>query len=95
VTFVAAGGAGTGAGFGATGAGAALGATGAGGEATTATGAGATMAPSQPTAAVAGVQLASRQQRPVEFFQASPEALRQLSTDWAPATVASAAAFPP
>jgi hypothetical protein len=50
------------------------------------------MAPSQPTAAVAGVQLASRQQSScVPFFQTSPEALRQLSTDWAPAAVARAA----
>jgi hypothetical protein len=50
------------------------------------------MAPSQPGAAVAGVQLASRQHSSlVPFFQASPEALRQLSTDWAPAAVARAA----
>ena len=53
---------------------------------------GATIAPSQPAAAVAGVQLASRQQySAVPFFQASPEALRQLSTDCAPEAVAKAA----
>ena len=33
----------------------------------------------------------SLQHRLVEFFQVSPETLRQLSTAWAPATVASAA----
>ncbi len=51
------------------------------------------MAPSQPAAAVAGVQLASRQHRSwVPFFQASsPEPLRQLSTDCAPAAVTRAA----
>ena len=41
---------------------------------------GGTMAPSQPGAAVAGVQLAPRQQRsPAPFFKASPLLLRQLS----------------
>ena len=51
------------------------------------------MAPSQSTAAVAGVQKLSRQQSScVPFFQTdSPEPLRQLSTDCAPAAVASAA----
>jgi hypothetical protein len=51
------------------------------------------MAPSQPTAAVAGVQLASRQQSSfVPFFQASsPVPLRQLSIVCAPAAVARAA----
>jgi hypothetical protein len=50
------------------------------------------MAPSQPTAAVAGVHTESRQHRPLLFFQTSsaPE-LRQLSTDCALAAVASAA----
>ena len=54
---------------------------------------GAAMAPSQPAAAVAGVQVASRQQSSlVPFFQAcSPVPLRQLSTDCAPAAVAKAA----
>jgi hypothetical protein len=53
----------------------------------------ATIAPSQPTAAVAGVQLASRQHSSlVPFFQtSSPVPLRQLSTVWAPAALASAA----
>ena len=51
------------------------------------------MAPSQPTAAVAGVQLASRQHSSlVPFFQVVPLALTQLSTVCAPAAVASAAA---
>ncbi|NCP81194.1 MAG: hypothetical protein GW826_02645 [Rhodoferax sp.] len=51
------------------------------------------MAPSQPTAAVAGVQLASRQQSSlVPFFQVVPSAARQLSTDWAPAAVVRAVA---
>jgi hypothetical protein len=36
--------------------------------------------------------VASRQHRPVAFFHTSPVALRQLSTDWAPATAESAAA---
>jgi hypothetical protein len=49
------------------------------------------MAPSQPGAAVAGVQLASRQQRPVPLFHVSPVALRQLSTVWALAAVAKTA----
>jgi len=51
------------------------------------------MAPSQAAAAVAGVQVASRQQySAVPFFQASsPVPLRQLSTDCAPAAVAKAA----
>jgi hypothetical protein len=51
------------------------------------------MAPSQPAAAVAGVQVASRQQSSLEpFFQAcSPVPLRQLSTDCALAAVAKAA----
>jgi hypothetical protein len=49
------------------------------------------MAPSQPTAAVAGVQLASRQQSSlVPFFQTVPSVLRQLSTDCALAAVARA-----
>jgi hypothetical protein len=49
------------------------------------------MAPSQPAAAVAGVQLASRQHWPVPLFHGSPVPLRQLSTDWALATVAKTA----
>ena len=51
------------------------------------------MAPSQVAAAVAGVQLASRQHSSlVPFFQTSSEVpLRQLSTVWAPAAVTSAA----
>jgi hypothetical protein len=51
------------------------------------------MAPSQPAAAVAGVQLAPRQHKsPAPFFQtSSPVPLRQLSTDCAPAAVAKAA----
>jgi hypothetical protein len=51
------------------------------------------MAPSQAAAAVAGVQVAPRQQSSLEpFFQAcSPVPLRQLSTDCAPAAVAKAA----
>jgi hypothetical protein len=50
------------------------------------------MAPSQPTAAVAGVQLASRQHNSlVPFFQVMPLLLTQLSTVWALAVVASAA----
>ena len=51
------------------------------------------MAPSQPAAAVAGVQLASRQHSSlVPFFQTSSLVpLRQLSTVWAPAAVARAA----
>jgi len=51
------------------------------------------MAPSHPAAAVAGVQVASRQHSSlVPFFQAcSPVPLRQLSTDCAPAAVAKAA----
>jgi hypothetical protein len=54
---------------------------------------GATIAPSQPTAAVAGVQVASRQHNSlVPFFQVIPVALTQLSTVWAPATAESAAA---
>jgi len=90
----AGGGAGAGGGGGATtafgvGAGAGAGAaTGAGAGAAF----GATMAPSQPAAAVAGVQATSRQHKPVEFFQTSPDTPRQLSTVWAPATVESAAA---
>ena len=53
---------------------------------------GATMAPSQPAAAVAGVQVASRQHSSlVPFFQAWPVPLRQLSTDCALAAVAKAA----
>ena len=54
---------------------------------------GAAIAPSQPAAAVAGVQLASRQHSSLEpFFQAcSPVPLRQLSTDCALAAVAKAA----
>jgi len=55
-------------------------------------GAGGTWAPSQPTAAVAGVQLLSRQHWPTEFFQTSPALLFQLWISCAPATVASAAA---
>jgi hypothetical protein len=50
------------------------------------------MAPSQPLAAVAGVQLASRQHRPAPLVQASPVELRQLSTVWAPAADARIAA---
>src|SRR6185312_2306226 len=75
--------------------------TGAGGAAagaTTGAGAGAaaaagTIAPSQLAAAVAGVQLASRQHNSlVPFFQTSSLVpLRQLSTVWAPAAVTSAA----
>jgi hypothetical protein len=51
------------------------------------------MAPSQPAAAVAGVQLASRQHSSLlPFFQTSSlEPLRQLSMVCAPATVAKAA----
>ena len=51
------------------------------------------MAPSQPTAAVAGVQKLSRQQSSLlPFFQTnSEEPLRQLSMDCAPAAEASAA----
>ena len=54
---------------------------------------GAAIAPSQPAAAVAGVQLASRQHSSLEpFFQAcSPVPLRQLSTVCALAAVAKAA----
>ena len=94
--MVAAGGWGAGAGAGAA-AGAGAGATtgadaGAGAAAGAGAGAGATIAPSQSLAAVAGVQFASRQHRPVEFFQTSPAELRQLSTDCAAATVESAAA---
>ena len=49
------------------------------------------MAPSQPTAAVAGVQLAARQQNSlVPFFQTVPSALTQLLTS-ALAAVAKAA----
>ena len=55
------------------GAGAALGAGGA------STALGATGSAPQPGAAVAGVQLALRQQSPEAFFQTSPLALRQLS----------------
>ncbi|MCY1543192.1 hypothetical protein D9M68_789950 [compost metagenome] len=51
------------------------------------------MAPSQPTAAVAGVQFALRQHSSlVPFFQTSSLVpLRQLSMVWAPAAVAMAA----
>jgi hypothetical protein len=51
------------------------------------------MAPSHPTAAVAGVQKLSRQQSSeLPFFQTSSELpLRQLSMDCAPAAVARAA----
>jgi hypothetical protein len=51
------------------------------------------MAPSQPLAAVAGVQLLLRQHRsPAPFFQASsPLPFLQLSTVCAPAAVTSAA----
>jgi hypothetical protein len=50
------------------------------------------MAPSQPWAAVAGVQLASRQHSSlVPFFHTVPSAARQLSTVCAPAAVAKAA----
>jgi hypothetical protein len=50
------------------------------------------MAPSQPAAAVAGVQVASRQHSSlVPFFQAWPVPLRQLSTVCALAAVAKAA----
>ena len=53
---------------------------------------GATIAPSQPAAAVAGVQVAPRQHSSlVPFFQAWPVPLRQLSTDCALAAVAKAA----
>ena len=45
----------------------------------------------QPAAAVAGVQLASRQHKPLALFHVSAEALRQLSTFCATAEVASAA----
>ncbi len=85
----AAAGAGAGAGAAALGAGAGA-AAGAGAGAAAL---GATMAPSQPAAAVAGVQVASRQQSSLEpFFQAcSPVPLRQLSTDCALAAVAKAA----
>jgi len=43
------------------------------------------MAPSQPTAAVAGVQLASLQHSPEALFQTSPDALLQLWTSCAKA----------
>ena len=93
----AGGGAGRAAGAGAAAGAAALGA-GAGAGAGAAAGAGgaalgATMAPSQPAAAVAGVHVASRQHSSLEpFFQAcSPVPLRQLSTDCALAAVAKAA----
>jgi hypothetical protein len=51
------------------------------------------MAPSQPAAAVAGVQEASRQHSSlVPFFQTSSDVpLRQLSIVWAPAAEARAA----
>jgi hypothetical protein len=49
------------------------------------------MAPSQPGAAVAGVQLASRQHSPAASFQMSPAVLFQLWISCAPATEASAA----
>jgi len=53
---------------------------------------GAAIAPSQPAAAVAGVQVASRQHSSlVPFFQAWPVPLRQLSTVCALAAVAKAA----
>ena len=87
----AAAGAGAGAGAGAAALGAGAGA--AAGAGAGAAALGATMAPSQPAAAVAGVQVASRQQSSLEpFFQAcSPVPLRQLSTDCALAAVAKAA----
>jgi hypothetical protein len=50
------------------------------------------MAPSQPGAAVAGVQEAFLQHWPLAFFQTSPLALRQLLISWAPATVTKVAA---
>ena len=72
-------GAGAGAGAAALGAGAGAAALGAGAGAGAAFGG--TMAPSQPAAAVAGVQVASLQQRSaVPFFQAVPALSRQLST---------------
>jgi hypothetical protein len=51
---------------------------------------GATGAGPHPGAAVAGVQLALRQQSPEAFFQTSPLALRQLSMAWAEAKLAKA-----
>jgi alkylhydroperoxidase family enzyme len=51
------------------------------------------MAPSQPTAAVAGVQKLSRQHSSLEpFFTTVPSAARQLSTVCAPAAEANATA---
>ena len=73
-------GAGAGAGF-AAGAGAGAAARGAGAGAGAGAAFGGTMAPSQPAAAVAGVQLADLQHcSAVPFFQAVPELSRQLST---------------
>ena len=87
--------AGAGAGAAALGAGAGAGAAALGAGAGAGAGAaalGAAIAPSQPAAAVAGVQLASRQHSSlVPFFQAWPVLLRQLSTDCALAAVAKAA----
>ena len=88
--------AGAGAGAAALGAGAGAGAAALGAGAGAGAGAaalGAAIAPSQPAAAVAGVQLASRQHSSLEpFFQAcSPVPLRQLSTVCALAAVAKAA----
>jgi hypothetical protein len=62
-------------------------AAGAGAGAGAAAGAGA-ITPSQPAAAVAGVQLLVRQHKPLPFFHASPEALRQLLMSCALATEA-------
>ena len=91
----AGGGAGRAAGAAALGAGAGAGAATLGAGAGAGAGAaalGATIAPSQPAAAVAGVQVAPRQHSSlVPFFQAWPVPLRQLSTVCALAAVAKAA----
>ena len=85
-------GAGAGAGAGAAALGAGAAAAGAGAGAGAGAALGGTMAPSQPAAAVAGVQVASRQHSSlVPFFQAWPAPLRQLSSDCALAAVAKAA----
>ena len=88
----AAAGAGAGAGAAALGAGAGAAAGAGAGAGAGAAALGATMAPSQPAAAVAGVHVASRQHSSLlPFFQAWPVPLRQLSTDCALAAVAKAA----
>ena len=84
--------AGAGAGAGAAALGAGAGAAAGAGAGAGAAALGATMAPSQPAAAVAGVHVASRQHSSLlPFFQAWPVPLRQLSTDCALAAVAKAA----